>query len=59
MVEDDRKVSRLARFLAMVLRPFNVMVKWCSWCNSLKGFKRGGTGITHIMCKRCYDKERS
>jgi len=47
--------SRGARFLACIIRPLNIMVRQCGWCNHLMGFSRGGKGVTTGMCKACYE----
>jgi hypothetical protein len=43
----------LKQFLSSISGHFNIMVKECAWCGHIKGFVRGGKGITSGICQKC------
>jgi hypothetical protein len=51
------KGPSMKHLLAALLYPFNVMVSECAWCGKIKGFTKGGKGITSGICSLCAAKE--
>ena len=45
---------KLVRTLARLTKHFNVMVRQCAYCKCLLGFKRGGKGVSHGICVKCF-----
>jgi len=45
---------KYAFLLARLLQPLHIMVRYCSWCGRIMGFRKGGTGVTHGICRQCY-----
>lgn len=47
----------MKQLLAWALWPLNIMVSKCAWCGKIKGFTKGGRGLTSGICSPCAAKE--